>query len=80
VTLPDGSGITKSRFRTSLETILRKRVFEMASNAGGTHPARKGGGPKGIFEMSSTFSVYNELIIRIIVDYELFFYGYSRRS
>jgi hypothetical protein len=38
----------------------------------GSNPA-KGGRPKDIFEMDSTFSVYNDLIIRIIVNIELFF-------
>jgi hypothetical protein len=35
---------------------------------------------KDIFEMGSTFSVYNDLIIRIIVKYDLFFYDCSVRK
>jgi len=37
-------------------------------------------GPKDIFEMGSTFSVYNDLIIRIIVEVKLFFGDFSERS
>jgi hypothetical protein len=45
----------------------------------GTNPA-KGGRPKDIFELGSTFSVYNDLIIRIIVNIELFFDDCSERN
>ena len=37
-------------------------------------------GPKNIFEMGSTFSVYNDLIIRIIVKVKLFFNDCSERN
>ena len=37
-------------------------------------------GPKDIFEMDSTFSVYNDLIIRIIVKIELFFDECSEKN
>jgi nucleotide-binding universal stress UspA family protein len=37
-------------------------------------------GPKDIFELGSTFSVYNDLIIRIIVNIELFFDDCSERN
>jgi hypothetical protein len=37
-------------------------------------------GPKDIFEMGSTFSVYNDLIIRIMVEVKLFFDDCSKRS
>jgi hypothetical protein len=37
-------------------------------------------GPKDIFEMGSTFSVYNDLIIRIMVEVKLFFDDCSERN
>jgi nucleotide-binding universal stress UspA family protein len=45
----------------------------------GTNPA-KGGRPKDILEMGSIFSVYNDLIIRIIVEVELVFDDCSERK
>jgi hypothetical protein len=37
-------------------------------------------GPKDIFEIGSTFGVYNDLIIRIMVEVKLFFDDCSERN